>query len=253
MLKLNKVCSGYGKKIILNDINLEVRQNETLVVIGLNGSGKSTLLKTVLGLLKPSAGQILLNDRPLEKISLSERTKYLSLLDSQSKVLFSTTVGELLNISVRNSEKNLTDEALAAVGLSNFKNRNILELSSGEIRRAFIAHTLASNSRYIMIDEPFSHLDWSHQVELLENIKLWQKKYATTFILAVHELERAVALADRIAIMDQGRILKIDSVEKIFNSKEVFETFAFQASIDENPLDGSRRLTLGKRKNHGQK
>lgn len=252
MLQLNNVFSGYGKKTILRDITLEIHESEILVLIGLNGSGKSTLLKTLLGLLKPTRGQILLNGTNLSKIKLSERSKWISLLESQSKVLFSMSVSELLEIASRDRDKNDTKEALDAVGLSGFENRNILELSSGEIRRAFIAHTLAANSKTILIDEPFVHLDWSHQVQLLENLKQWKKKYGTTFVLAIHELDRAAQMADRIGVMNDGRLINVNTVEKIFNSKEAFETFAFQAVIDENPLDGSRRLTLGKRNHHGQ-
>jgi iron complex transport system ATP-binding protein len=247
MLQLNNVFSGYGKTTILKGISFEILENEILVLIGLNGSGKSTLLKTILGLLKPTQGQILLNGVSLDKIPVSERAKYISLLESQSRVLFSTRVSELLDIAARNKEKNYSKEAIEAVGLSGFENRNILELSSGEMRRAFIAHALVSNSKCIMIDEPFAHLDWSHQGELLENLKFWQKKYGTTFVLAIHELERAAQMASRIGVMNSGMLIKIDKTEDIFKSKEVLETFAFQAAIDENPFDGSRRLTLGKR------
>jgi iron complex transport system ATP-binding protein len=248
MLQLNKVSSGYGKKSILENVTLDIFESEILVLIGLNGSGKSTLLKTLLGLLKPTSGEVLLDKKPLQKTSLAERARYLSLLESESQVLFSITVSELLEIAQSKTGTDVSKIALEAVGLQGYENKNLLELSSGEVRRAFIAHALAANSKYILIDEPFSHLDWSHQMELVENLKRWKTKFHTTFVLAIHELERAIQLADRIGVMKKGTLIKVDTVDRIFASQEVCETFAFRASIDENPWDGSKRLTLGKGK-----
>ena len=97
-----------------------------------------------------------------------------------------------------------------------------------------------------MLDEPLAHLDWSHQIQLIDSLKEWRNKHGTTFVLAIHELERAVQVADRIGLVDNGKILKCGTPQEIFSSKETLETFAFKARIDENLLDGSRRLTLGK-------
>jgi ABC-type cobalamin/Fe3+-siderophores transport system ATPase subunit len=245
MLQLIDVCSGYKNRQVLHSINLEVVPNEILVIIGLNGSGKSTLLKTALGLLPPLRGKILVNRKPINELKLKERTQWVSLLESQPRLSFFTTVKELLEVACR-GRHDLSEEALIAVGLKGFEDKNILELSSGESHRAFLAHALATNSKCIMIDEPFAHLDWSHQSELVESFKKWKKKFGTTFILAIHELERTVQIADRLAVLNEGRLMAIGSPQEIFTSKEVFETFAFKAAIDKNPLDGSKRLTLGR-------
>jgi iron complex transport system ATP-binding protein len=245
MLQMINVSAGYGKKNVLNSIDLEINPGDFFVVIGLNGSGKSTLLKTMLGLLPLTSGKILIDKKNLRDYSFAERAKLITLLDTQVKTTFSMTVFELLEIARQRSNGNV-NEVLETVGLQGYENKNILELSSGESKRAFLAHTLISQSKIILLDEPFAHLDWSHQEELTKNLQTWSKKYGSTFVLAVHELERAVQVANKICVMNNGSILKIDSPEAIFQSREVSEIFAFKAVIDKNPLDGSKRLTLGK-------
>jgi ABC-type cobalamin/Fe3+-siderophores transport system ATPase subunit len=244
MLQLIDVYSRYGKKNVLQGINLEVKENEIFALIGLNGSGKSTLLRTALGLIKTTQGEILINKNPLRNLSLSERSKNISLLESSSKTSFAMSVEELLKVADRNNR--YTQNALKAVGLEGFEKKNILQLSSGEAQRAFIAHALATNSKCIMLDEPLTHLDWSHQTQLIDSLKEWKDKYATTFVLAIHELEKAVQVADRMGLIVNGKIKKCGTPQEIFSDRETLETFAFKACIDENLLDGSKRLTLGK-------
>lgn len=250
MLEMINVSAGYGERQIIKNISFSIKPGEIIALIGLNGSGKSTLLKTALGLLKISAGKILLNQKSLHEMSLFERAKNISLLESQPRVSFSITVKELVELSTRLSDATFLKRSLLAVGMDHMGDADLLEISSGEAQRVFIAHTLASNAPCILFDEPFSHLDWSHKNQLIDSLKKWRKEHNTTFVLAVHELEQAIQIADRIAVINMGQILDFGSPEKVFTSGTVLETFAFRAAIDENPFDGSKRLTLGR--NYGK-
>jgi ABC-type cobalamin/Fe3+-siderophores transport system ATPase subunit len=244
MLQMIDVHSGYGKKNVLHGVNLEIKENEIFALIGLNGSGKSSILRTALGLIKPVRGEILINKKSLNTLPLYERAKNISLLESQQKISFAMSVEELLEMADKSHTH--SENALKAVGLEGFEKKNILQISSGEAQRAFLAHALATNSKCIMLDEPLAHLDWSHQSQLIDSLKDWKNKNGTTFVLAIHELERAVQVADRIGLIDNGIVKKCGTPQEIFSYPETLETFAFQASIDENLLDGSKRLTLGK-------
>jgi iron complex transport system ATP-binding protein len=247
MLRLIDVAVGYGKQPVLKNVNLSIGTGEIHGIIGLNGSGKSTLLRTILGMIPQIEGRILLDEFELRRRPLSERARRLSLLESQGHVAFPMTIRELLEISLRHSrDRALFDRSLEAVELRGSEERNLLEMSSGEVRRAFIAHTLCANAPIIMIDEPFSHLDWSHQKNLVESLKEWRSRFSTTFVLAIHELEWVVQIADRACALGNGSVLAEGPPEEVFRSERVREVFAFQSSIDQNPIDGSRRLTLGR-------
>jgi len=249
MLRLNDVSAGYEKpKPIIKNISLEIKAGEIFIFVGPNGSGKSTLLKTALGLLLPQSGSITLDQKNLHTLSLQERASKISLLESQISIAAPLTVDELLDLSSATSSNSLIKhDVIKALDIKKFLNRSILELSSGEKRRVLLAHALATPSEIIMLDEPFAHLDWRHQIQFVETLVHWQKNFRTTFVLAVHELNLAVQLAHRMAVLDKGNLIACDTPENIFTNPSVGEVFAFQAMIDENPIDGSRRLTLAKR------
>jgi iron complex transport system ATP-binding protein len=248
VLRLNSVDAGYGAKNVLSKITLAVHPGEILAVIGLNGSGKSTLLRTMLGLLEPRSGEVLLEEKILKTFNPIERARLISLLDSKIQLNFAITIAELLDLgSLRHlSSKNFRQEALEAVGLQGYENKNLLELSSGEVKRALIAHTLCSGSKMILLDEPLANLDWSHQAELIQNLKRWQLKWGTTFVVAIHELDWAVKVSGRMCVLNHGEILFTGSPDEALLHPKVREVFAFHSRIDENPFDGSKQLILGR-------
>ena len=183
----------------------------------------------------------------------------ISLLDSKTTLSFSISVSELLDLGhLRRLSgeqgpevTKLKKEALEAVGLQGFENRNLLELSSGETKRALIAHLLCSEAEIILLDEPLAHLDWSHQADLVQNLKHWRKKYNTTFVLAIHELDWTVKTADRVCVLHHGRVLLTGAPEVALTNDEVREVFAFQSRIDENSFDGTKQLILSRAKEKG--
>lgn len=248
MLQLIDLAVGYKRPVVEN-LNLVFQRASISAIMGLNGSGKSTLLKTLLTLLPSLHGRILFDGNPLEKIRPNERAPLISLLEAQSPVPFPMGVGELMELACRRHDSStkakLQQEALSAVGLEGWTRRNLMEMSSGEIRRAFIAHALCLNSTVTMIDEPFAHLDWNHQHGLARALVSWKEKYKTTFILAIHEWEWGVKIADQACALGNNRLLAHGAPADVFKSPLVQETFRFRCVIDDNPLDGSLRLTLG--------
>lgn len=248
MLLLSNVAIGYSpSKVILTGINFEARPSEIHVLMGLNGSGKSSFLKTAMGLLYPLEGQVIIENNQIQNLSHKKRAQLISFLESSHHIAFRITVKELVKISQRlHGDEKIYRAAIEALDLGDLENKNLLELSSGEIKRAFVAHALCSNSKIILLDEPLSHLDWSHQSRLVQSLKSWREKFGTTFVLAIHELEWIPKLADYVTVLGRGRVVTHGSPETALVSKAVSEVFAFRATIDQNPIDGSKRLTLGK-------
>ena len=249
MLQLNNLYVGYDRKnVILKNIKLNANPGEIIGLIGLNGSGKSTLLRTILGLIKPLSGDTTIDKISIRDLSLRDRSLTISMLESQTQSVFSMTVLELLEISNRNNKNSLIDSALKFSGLKGFERRNIRELSSGEVKRAYLAHALCTNSKIILLDEPFAHLDWNQQLRLAQGIKAWRDHFRTTFVLAAHELEWIIKITDRVWALGHGQVIADSIPQDVFKSQQVSDVFDFRAFIDENPIDGSQRLTLGQKK-----
>ncbi|MCC6276847.1 MAG: ABC transporter ATP-binding protein [Oligoflexia bacterium] len=248
MLKLIDVTAGYGKNFAIKNTQFELGAGEIHGLIGINGAGKSTLLKAILGTVPVFGGKIEFQNQPLHQQSHFERARCVGLHDSSQEFIFSSSVHELLELSLRlhhDSQKLKT--VVKLFGLEDLLGRDVLSLSSGERQRALLAHAFCANPRLLMLDEPFTHLDWHRQLDLIEVIKEWRHLTGCSFLIALHELQWAINLADRLSVIDQGKILVSGPPDKVLPNPQVGETFAFQALIDENPIDGSRRLTLGRR------
>ena len=248
MLKASNLQCGYGKNVVLENINIEVQEGEIFTLVGLNGAGKTTLLKTLLGLIHPLSGSVQVNGVPLHGFSLDEKSSLMTMLEADPGIPFAVTVDELFQIRRKKISDDYLNECLEFFEIHDLKQKNILELSSGQAKRVWLAHLFSLGSQIVLIDEPFAHLDWSRQRKLCHTFKHWQKNHNTTFVLAAHELELVANLSDRMAVLAKNRLVSSGKTTDVLTSKEVAEIFAFSAAIDENPIDGTKRLTLGELK-----
>ncbi len=247
MLKASKLSCGYGKILVLDQIDFEIKKSEIFCFIGLNGAGKSTLLRTLLGLIETAHGEIQIDGKNLTKLSMNDRAKKLSMLESHPFAPFSISVAELFEIQT-NKNTALQEKAINKLEVNNFLNQNLLTLSAGQAKRVWLAHTLSLGTEIILIDEPFLHLDWLQQKKFSQTMLDWKREIGTTFVLAAHELELTASFADKLCAIHNKEILIQDSPEKVLTSPALSEVFAFKALIDQNPIDGSKRITLGFKK-----
>lgn len=234
MLKLSNLNCGYKNKHVLSNIEFNINKAETLFLVGPNGSGKSTLLKTIFGLLEPLSGS-----------SITQSSNRIAMLEANPQAVFSISVNELFQINP--TSKKLNEVVIQLFNLKDMLQQDILTLSSGQAQLVWLAHVLSLGSELVLLDEPFTHLDWSHQKQAADALRYFKKTYHTTFVIAAHELSLAVELADQVAALASGRLCAYGSPREVFENKIMGEVFDFKCFIDENPIDGSRRLTIGKR------
>ncbi|MBK9293813.1 MAG: ABC transporter ATP-binding protein [Oligoflexia bacterium] len=234
MLKLSNLNCGYENLIVLRDLNLGLLSSEILFLVGPNGSGKSTLLKTLLGQLPPLSGKIQFTT-----------LKTPSMLEANPECVFSITPKELFEINPQSNERN--EEIFKLFEMHGILNKDIMTLSAGQAQWVWVAHILSLDSDIILLDEPFSHLDWAHQQRLLEIIKYFKKTYSKTFVIAAHELSLAVNAADCVALLAENELKQFGKTLDVFKGPKIGEVFDFNCSIDENPIDGSKRFTIGKK------
>lgn len=220
-LKVNNLKKVYNKKVILNNISFEVNNGEFLSILGPSGCGKTTLLKILIGIEKPTSGEIIKNDLDITNLDSSKRGMGIVF---QNYALFpNMTVLEnvmyALNLKLKNKElaKNESIKMVKMVNMEEHINKYPHQLSGGQQQRVAIARTLALKPDIILFDEPMSALDADNRLILRKEIKKIQSKFKTTMIYITHDQEEAFSLSDRVMVMRDGNIEQIDVPNKIYN------------------------------------
>lgn len=227
MLQLIDVSVKLGN-FQLSQINLSLNQKEYLIVIGRNGSGKTTLLKTIAGAYSSATGKIMLDN---EDISAEPPEKRNIGYVSQSFISFDNlnVYGNIeFGLRVRGIPKEerepLAKDMASQLGIDGLLQRPAATLSGGEQQRVSLARTLVTHPKVLLLDEPFSMLDPQtkrNALRLLKEIPQW---YNVPVVHVTHEWDEAYTLADRVAVMDDGRIIEFDTSEKIFEAPASYQT-----------------------------
>jgi len=230
VISLRNLRVSYGDREILHGISFDVLQGETLVILGGSGSGKSTLLRTLVGLEKPSAGQIFIKGRDLAKTSAAEMDEIRRKMGMsfQGGALFgSMTVGENVALPLREHTR-LEDSTieiilrlkLQQVGLEGFEYYAPSQLSGGMKKRAAVARALAMDPEILFFDEPSAGLDPIIAAGIDELILELKRAFRMTIIVVTHELASAFLIADRMLLIDKGRIVAIGTTDEIRSSAQ---------------------------------
>jgi phospholipid/cholesterol/gamma-HCH transport system ATP-binding protein len=216
---------SYGEREILHSISFDVRRGETMVILGGSGSGKSTLLRTLVGLEKPSGGEVWISGVNTAQISEREMDairKKLGMSFQGSALFGSMTVGENVALPLR-EHTDLEDSTieimvrikLGQVGLGNFEDYMPSQLSGGMKKRAAVARALAMDPEILFFDEPSAGLDPIIAAGLDELILNLKKAYAITMVVVTHELASAYLIADRMVLVDRGHVVALGTVAEL--------------------------------------
>ena len=224
-IDVSHLVTHYGERKILDDINVQARQGEIMVIMGGSGSGKSTLLRHLLGLHRPTSGSIKLLGKDITQLSADEMydlRKNMGVAFQGGALFNSMTVGENVELPLRehtqlddNTIRIMSRMKLEVVNLAGFENLMPSELSGGMIKRAALARAIVMDPRLLFFDEPSAGLDPVVSAELDELILLLRDVMNMTIVVVTHELESAFKIADRITVLDQGRILMSDTVAAV--------------------------------------
>jgi phospholipid/cholesterol/gamma-HCH transport system ATP-binding protein len=225
MLSLRDLRVSYGEREILHGINFDVRRGETLVILGGSGSGKSTLLRTLVGLERPSSGQIWIKGKDIATISQEEMDdirKRIGMSFQGGALFGSMTVGENVALPLREHTKleESTIEImlrlkLEQVGLAGFEYYMPSQLSGGMKKRAAVARALAMDPEILFFDEPSAGLDPIIAAGIDQLILELKKAFRMTIIVVTHELASAFLIADRMVLIDKGNVVAIGTTEEM--------------------------------------
>lgn len=236
---------SYGNVDIVENLNLEIPKGKITTIIGANGCGKSTILKTIARILTAKSGEIYINSKNIKKQNSKEIAKNMAVLPQSPQAPNGLTVEELIAYgrfphksgfrTDKKEDKEIVDWALKATGIYEFRNRKIEDLSGGQRQRAWIAMALAQKTDILLLDEPTTYLDLAHQLEVLEVLYELNKKYNTTIVMVIHELNNAARFAHHMIGIKKGKICCEGTPEEVMTKENLREIFNIDSEIVEDP------------------
>ncbi len=220
MLTLTNITYRYEKEPLLRDVSFSLGAHELLCLLGSSGSGKSTLLRLIAGLEKPESGVIAWADKDLAALAPHQRNFGLMFQDYAlfpHRSVYENVAFGLRMQSMGSSEiRERVSECLSQVDMTAFADRKVTELSGGEQQRIALARALAPRPRLLMLDEPLGALDHSLRQSLMEELRNVLGANGIPTIYVTHDQEEAFALADKIALLHEGKILQMDTPDRIY-------------------------------------
>lgn len=238
----------------LEDINLQIGRGEFVSILGPNGSGKSTLLKLMTGLLVPSAGKIILKEKPFSSYSRKNIAKNIAFVPQASLSVFPFSVYEIVmmgrtpHLNLLGFEKkqdhNKVLDILDLVEIGHLRNHSINEISGGEAQRAYIARALVQDPKLLLLDEPNAHLDIKHQLSIFDLIKKLNIERKLTVISISHDFNLAAFYSDRIVLMKDGHVFKDDKTAIILTSKNIKDVFGVESIVNVIPETSSMNVII---------
>ncbi|MGE6630014.1 ABC transporter ATP-binding protein [Bacillus sp. NPDC077027] len=240
---------GYGETIIIDELNLSIPKGEITVFIGSNGCGKSTLLRSLARLMKPMGGSILLEGHSIAKLPTKEVAKELAILPQGPDAPEGLTVHQLVKqgrYPYQNwlkqwskQDEEAVNRALKSTKMEELAERTVDSLSGGQRQRAWIAMTLAQETDIILLDEPTTYLDMTHQIEILDLLFDLNEKEQRTIVMVLHDLNLACRYAHHLVAIKNKKIYAEGRPETVISCDLVKNVFEMNCQVTTDPLFGT--------------
>jgi iron complex transport system ATP-binding protein len=248
-LAAESVSLAYDDRVVVRDLDLQLTDGSFTAVVGPNGCGKSTLLRALGRLLRPAGGRVLLDGRAIARTPTREVARVLGLLPQTPVAPEGLTVGDLvargrhphqswLRQWSRDDEAAVA-EALTWTDMADLADRPVDELSGGQRQRAWISMALAQGTDLLLLDEPTTYLDLSHQIDVLELVARLHAERGRTVVVVLHDLNLAARHAQRLVAMDDGALVASGSPEEVLTEQLLAEVFDLEARIVPDPVTGT--------------
>ncbi len=239
---------AYEETTIVKALNMKIPHGKITSIIGPNGCGKSTVLKAVGRILQPKNGVVYLNGENIRNLSTREVAKRMGILPQTPTAPSGLTVSELVAYGrfphqkgfgkLTPEDRDIIQWALSVTKLMEFEHREVDTLSGGQRQRVWIAMALAQQSDLILLDEPTTYLDLSHQLEVLKLLYDLNRKQGCTIAMVLHDLNLAARFSDHMIAIRSGKIIKYGSPEEVITPDVLREAFSIDADIVREPRTG---------------
>ncbi|HCG6547167.1 TPA: Fe(3+) dicitrate ABC transporter ATP-binding protein FecE [Vibrio parahaemolyticus] len=248
MLRTQNLSVAYGKQTIIPDLSLSIPQGKITALVGPNGCGKSTLLKTLVRINKPASGEVLYDDKPLSNYGDKRLARSLSLLPQILVSPEGITVRKLVEYGrspylshwgrLSQQDKALVEQAMQDTGVIEFADKPVESLSGGQRQRAWIAMLMAQDTDVVMLDEPTTYLDLSHQVELMKLMRQMNDK-GKTVVVVLHDLNQACRYCDHLVVLEKGQLVTQGTPQEVLTESMLASVFDLQARVFNDPISGT--------------
>src|SRR5437762_5592486 len=220
-LAIENLSVSYGATRVLDRVSLEVERGEMIALLGSSGCGKTTLLRSIAGFVLPESGTISIDGKDITHLRPEARETAMMFQSYALWPHMSVADNIAYGLRMRGWKKDAmaarVEEMLKLLQLEGFESRSVTQLSGGQRQRVALGRALAVDPRLLLLDEPMSNLDYKVRIELRHELRALQRRIGITAVYVTHDREEALTLADRIAVIDAGRVVQYGAPEEIFH------------------------------------
>jgi iron complex transport system ATP-binding protein len=235
MLTAEQLDVTYGSHLVLKQIDLQLPAGEVMGIIGPNGAGKSTLVRALSGVLSPKSGRVLVNGKDLARLSPLERARQIAVVSQIGSLPPAFTGWEVVLLGrtphlnwlgkVTETDRQMAVQAMQFTETTHLAASRVGELSGGERQRLLLARALAQDAPILLMDEPTTHLDLHHQVNLLEKIRQLASKHQLAVLVTLHDINLVARFADQVILLDQGEMKACGTPRDVLQSDLLSRTY----------------------------
>jgi iron complex transport system ATP-binding protein len=252
-LELRGLSHAYGERQVLTDVSAAIVAGQMVALLGPNGAGKSTLLRCASGVLRPSAGTVLVDGVPISEYERPTLARRLAVVPGQTVVAFPLRVAELVALGrlphenpllgPKAADRAAVDAAIERVGIADLRERDVRELSLGERQLAVLAMAVAQGAHLLLLDEPTVHLDLRHQVAVMELLRDLSQRDGVTILAVLHDVTLASHFFPRLVLLDAGRLVADGAPRDVLTSALIRRVYGIDPALISLPGGGHAPAT----------
>ena len=254
LLEVEELVCGYDGHDVIRGVTFQVAEGDFLGIIGPNGAGKTTLFRALTRLLTPRRGDVRFRGRDLRHVAPKALAREVAVLPQSLDLAFSFTVEEFVLMGrfphlaaferVHATDHEVAERTMALCDVLSLRGRNVNELSGGEKQRAFIAQALAQEPRLLLLDEPTSHLDIGHQVQVMDILQGLNRDENLAVVMVLHDLNLASQYCEQLILMKDGSIFSSGSPRDVLTYQNIEQVYDTVVIVKENPLNARPHVFL---------
>jgi iron complex transport system ATP-binding protein len=246
LLSVENLTTGYEKDPIVSEVSFTIPSGCLFGILGPNGAGKTTLFKALSKVLKPWEGRICYEEKDISILGRREFARKVSVVPQFHGVLPPYTVEEFVRLgryphlrrfaALQSDDCSIVTETLALLDITRYAAKKITTLSGGEIQRVYLAQALVQKPRLLLMDEPTSHLDITHQIKILDLVNSLSEKQGLTVAIILHDLNLASAYCDQITLMKDGKIFAKGAPGEVLTGEHIEKVYGTRVYIKNDPV-----------------